>query len=270
MYGKLTRRGFVDKGPLCCSGHIPSRRGRPPGMHLTGPTPNAVQFGFTEPLQHGTAGGVCQRPGRARDESLADLPEFLRQGDFMFPTTDESGYWNLLLQPDMSHVRGAAVLLPGDGVRFPPAGGWMYSLTEARAVLPAEGWGAVGSVRDLINDYAVAARTLPEAQHLCQVVVGLLTALGFTLNLEKCQLQETVAQMEVAGPQVVTARAVAWVAGTIMAIMAMSLAVAPARVGGGPGSLRHVVAPVPRLMSAPAGSMGRSSGGTPAHVCRRR
>ena len=198
-------------------------------------------------------------------ESLADLPGFLHKGDFMFTTDDKSGYWNLLLHPDM--YRFAAFEWQGNwyywlamAFGFAPAC-WVYSLLKQELFRPLRQRGV--NLAFLIDDCAVAARNMAAAQHLCGAVVDLLTALGFTLSLEKCQLypaprvrflglivdtereafevpedkvrqlEDTVANLEAAGPGAITAREVARLAGRIMAL-SLAVATAPlhARVVG--------------------------------------
>ncbi|KXZ41475.1 hypothetical protein GPECTOR_446g335 [Gonium pectorale] len=124
-------------------------------------------------------------------ESVRDLPGYLKRDSFMFTTDDKSGYWNLQLHPSMYlyaafEWQGRVLYWPVLAFGFAPAC-WTYSLLKQELFRPLRERGV--DLSYLIDDCLAAAQSRPEAQYLCRAMVRLLTALGFTLSLDKCQLQ---------------------------------------------------------------------------------
>ncbi|KXZ40999.1 hypothetical protein GPECTOR_1018g286 [Gonium pectorale] len=124
-------------------------------------------------------------------ESVKDLPGYLRRGSFMFTTDDKSGYWNLQLHPSMYPYaafewQGRVLFWPVLAFGFAPAC-WTYSLLKQELFRPLRERGV--DLSYLIDDCLAAAQSRAAAQYLCRALVRLLTALGFTLSLDKCQLQ---------------------------------------------------------------------------------
>ena len=198
-------------------------------------------------------------------ESILDVRGFVQKGDCLFTTDDKSGYWNLLLHPSMYRY----VAFQWDNVTYywptlafglAPAC-WVYSTLKLEMFRPLRACGM--DLAFLIDDCLGAARSVGEARFQCRLLVELMTTLGFTLSLNKCQLQPSarvrflgflvdsenqtlsvpedkvealdrfVRQLEEAPPSSVTYRQVAQVAGKIMAMSpAVSLAPLHARVVG--------------------------------------
>ncbi|KXZ41104.1 hypothetical protein GPECTOR_793g15 [Gonium pectorale] len=124
-------------------------------------------------------------------ESVKDMPGYLRRGSFMFTTDDKSGYWNLQLHPSMYPYaafewQGRVLYWPVLAFGFAPAC-WTYSLLKQELFRPLRECGV--DLSYLKDDCLAAAESRPAAQYLCRAVVRLLTALGFTLSLDKCQLR---------------------------------------------------------------------------------
>jgi hypothetical protein len=104
-------------------------------------------------------------------------------------TDDMSGYWNLLLYPDMYGI--AACELDDElyyframAFGFAPPACWVYTLLKQEVYRPlrAAGW----DLAYLIDDCLAAARSEGAAHFMARLLVCLLTALGFTLGAKKC------------------------------------------------------------------------------------
>ncbi|KXZ42699.1 hypothetical protein GPECTOR_124g499 [Gonium pectorale] len=124
-------------------------------------------------------------------ESVKDLPGYLRRGSFMFTTDDKSRYRNLQLHPSMYPYaafewQGRVLYWPVLAFGFAPAC-WTYSLLKQELFRPLRERRV--DLLYLIDDCLAAAALRPVAQYLCCAVVRLLSALGFTLSLDKCQLR---------------------------------------------------------------------------------
>ncbi len=198
-------------------------------------------------------------------ESIKDVCGFVRKGDFLVTTDDKTGYWNLRLHPDMFPYvafqwRGVVYYFPALAFGLAPAC-WVYSTLKRELFRPLRNLGM--DLAFLIDDACAAARSRESAQFQCRILVELLTALGFTLSLNKCQLapatkarflgfivdsetqtlavpedkvealERLVQTLEARAPGAVTHRNVAQVAGKIMS-MTLAVAMAPlhARVVG--------------------------------------
>lgn len=123
-------------------------------------------------------------------ERVTDVAHYLQPTDFMFTTDDKSGYWNLLLHPSMYEYaafewHGKIYFWPALAFGFAPAC-WVYTTLKQELLRPLRERGI--NLSFLIDDLCPAAKSRETARRLCLAIVQLLTALGFTLSLDKMQL----------------------------------------------------------------------------------
>ena len=126
-------------------------------------------------------------------EKLVDLPDIILPGDWAFTTDDKNGYWHVPLHPALwkylaFQVHGVLYCFTHLPFGVAPAC-MVYSTIKQEILRGLRGWGLrlVHYLDDLIGFQSSIERTA----FLAASISRLLSLLGFTLNLKKCQLQPT-------------------------------------------------------------------------------
>ncbi len=124
-------------------------------------------------------------------EQLQDVAGYLQQGDWMITTDDKSGYWQLAIHPEVWRFvafewQGERWFWPSLAFGLAPAC-QQYTQLKMELLRPLRDAGLRLSF--LIDDLFLAAESRGKAQWLARALVELLVSLGFTLSLNKCQLE---------------------------------------------------------------------------------